>query len=345
MKKDIKNFTLQELKEQMQNIKEPPYRAQQVFFWIYKKGVCDFNDMSNIPEALRYKLGGLYYISGLKLSEHLKSKDGTEKFLFKLSDANYIETVLIPAHNRETLCISTQVGCKYSCLFCASGLGGFIRNLNTSEIINQILFLQCHLKRKITNFVFMGMGEPFDNYENFLKAVMIMNDPDAMATAARRITVSTAGVIPSIEKFKNLGLQINLSISLHAANNKLRNELMPINKKYPLEALIRTCEDFIDKTKRKITLEYILIKGKNDSLKDANELTQIAKRLKAKINLIPYSNICKLNFESPRQVDIDTFMKHLMAKRANVTLRESKGKDIQAACGQLAGHKESSEKV
>jgi len=336
-KKDIKNLTLEELKKEIVEMEESPYRARQIFFWLYQKGVYDFNQMGNIPRTLRDKLDENYYISTLELSEHLQSTDRTEKFLFKLSDGNFIETVLIYAKDRKTICLSTQVGCKFACSFCASGFNGFVRNLTPAEITNQILFLQHNLKHKITNYVLMGMGEPLDNYENVARAIMIMNEPEGIGIGARRITISTCGIIPGMNKLKNLGLQVNLSISLHATNNKLRDALMPINKRYPLEKLIKACEDFIDATGRMVTLEYILIKGKNDSLEDADELAKIAKKLRAKVNLVPCSAISNPNFQSTQRRNINIFMNRLIKKGVNATLRESKGKDIQAACGQLAG--------
>ena len=333
--KDVKDFTLEELRKEIAKIQEPPYRARQLFFWLYRKGVYDFDRMSNFSKALREKLKKKYLIGTLELSEHLKSADGTEKFVFRLSDGNFIETVLILAKNRKTICLSTQVGCKFACSFCASGLRGFIRNLTPSEVINQVLFLRYDLRHNITNYVFMGMGEPLDNYENVSKAILIMNDPEGMDIGSRRITVSTCGIIPGIEKLKDLGLQINLSVSLHAANDKLRDKLLPVNKRYPLEKLIGACEKYVDKTGKIITLEYILIKGTNDSSEDADGLAKIAGRLGAKVNLIAYSKIPDLPFQSPQRKDIDTFMKRLVKKRIKITLRESKGKDIQAACGQL----------
>lgn len=344
--KDIKNFTLEELKEELVKIKRPAYRATQIFFWIYKRGVDSFEKMNNIPKALQNRLSESYCVSTIELTEHLISTDGTEKFLFKLADGNFIESVLIYAKDRKTICLSTQVGCKFACPFCASGQKGFIRNLVQSEIINQILFLQYNLKHKITNFVFMGMGEPLDNYRNLSKAITIMNTKEAMDIGARRITVSTCGIVPAIERLKDLGLQINLSISLHAANDKLRDELVPVNKQYPLKKLVEACQGYINRTKRFITLEYVLIKGKNDSLKDADGLTTIAKRLKVKVNLISCSPIPNLNFHPSQQKDIILFKKRLVNKGVSVTMRESKGKDIMAACGQLAGRfGESAEKM
>ena len=336
-KRDIKNLTLEELKKEIVDMQEPAYRARQIFFWLYQRGVPNFDEMSNIPKALRDKLERNYYISALKLSEHLKSTDRAEKFLFQLSDGNFIESVLIYAKNRKTICLSTQVGCKFACSFCASGLRGFIRNLTPAEITNQILFLQHNLKHRITNYVFMGMGEPLDNYENVSKTIEIMNDPEGMGIGARRITISTCGIIPGIRKLKDLRLQVNLSLSLHATNNNLRDALMPINKRYPLEKVIKACEEFIDGTGRMITIEYILIRGKNDSLEDADELAAIAKKLKAKVNLVPCSTIPELNFQSTGRRDTNIFINRLIKRGVNATLRESKGKDIQAACGQLAG--------
>ncbi|MBL7131867.1 MAG: 23S rRNA (adenine(2503)-C(2))-methyltransferase RlmN [Candidatus Omnitrophica bacterium] len=338
-KKDIKNFTLEELKEVMVELQEPNYRAEQIFYWLYQRGISDFNKMSDISKILRVKLDKAYDIGRLHLHEHLRSCDGTEKFLFRLFDGNFIESVLIYAKQRKTICLSSQVGCRFACSFCASGSRGFTRDLTPSEITAQILFLQHELKHKITNYVFMGMGEPLDNFENVKKALMIMNDSRGMDIGARRITLSTCGVIPGIGQVSQLGLQVNLSVSLHAPNDKLRSELLPINKHYPLAILIKACEDFINKTGRMITLEYVLIKGKNDSLQDADEFVQIAKRLKAKVNLILYSRVPKLNFRPVNRKELDSFMQRLIERGVQVTLRESKGEDIQATCGQLAGRK------
>lgn len=334
---NIYNFTLEELKKEISGICEPQYRARQIFSWLYKKGACSFNEMDNLPKRFIDKLNQNFYMAGLELSCHLKSSDKTEKFLFKLKDGNYIETVLIYAKNRKTVCLSTQVGCRFACSFCASGLMGFIRDLAPSEIIGQILFLRNNFKHRINNYVFMGMGEPMDNYENVAKAILIMNDPEGLDIGARRITISTCGIVPGIEKFKDLGLQVNLSLSLHAANNKLRDKLLPVNRRYPIEKVIRACRDYIAKSGRIITLEYVLIDGVNDSLKDADELSIIAKRLNAKINLIPCSGNPKLKQEPPQKRDIKIFSERLVKNGAKVTLRESKGEDIRAACGQLAG--------
>ena len=334
---DIKNFTLEEMKKVVVEIGEPSYRAGQIFFWLYKRGVCDFQEMSNLPQVFRSRLEQDYYISALSLAGKLSSTDGTEKFLFNLGDGNFVETVLICSQNRKTICLSTQVGCKFGCVFCASGRGGFIRDLSPSEIINQILFLKHKLKYEITNYVFMGMGEPLDNCDNVLKAIMVMNSKSGMDIGARRITVSTCGVIPGIRRLIDLGLQINLSISLHAVTDNLRDMLVPANRRYPLKELIEAGEHFTKETGRILTLEYVLIRGKNDSLEDASGLEAIAGRLKAKVNLIPYSPVPGLELQTPSKNSIDVFMDKLIQGGIKVTRRESKGRDIQAACGQLAG--------
>ncbi|MCQ9206541.1 MAG: 23S rRNA (adenine(2503)-C(2))-methyltransferase RlmN [Omnitrophica bacterium] len=338
-KKDIKNLTLNALKEALIEINEPPYRAGQIFSWLYRVGVHSFDEMGNIPQTLKTALGRSYYIGKLKLYKHLKSIDGTEKFVFELTDNRFIETVLIHAKHRNTVCLSTQVGCKFACAFCSSGRGGFDRDLTPSEITGQILYLERELKHKVTNYVFMGMGEPLDNYENVAKAIAIMNDPKGMGIGSRRITISTCGIIPGIEKLKNLGLQVNLSLSLHATGDRKRSALMPVNRKYPLEALIKACEGYIEKTGRMITLEYVLMKGVNDSAQDADGLISIARRLRAKVNLILCSAISGSSLWPPERKKVNMFKQRLIGKKVKATLRESKGKDVLAACGQLAGRR------
>ncbi|MFC1807631.1 23S rRNA (adenine(2503)-C(2))-methyltransferase RlmN [Candidatus Omnitrophota bacterium] len=337
MKTDIKDLTIVELENEIIKLSLPKYRAGQIATFIYKKGVNTFEAMSSISKELRSDLGEKFVIGTIALEKHLKSRDGTEKFLFKLSDGKYIETVLIRSKKRNTLCISTQVGCKFRCKFCASGLKGFKRDLSPSEIVNQILYIQHTREEEITNCVFMGMGEPLDNYKNLTRAIEIMNDPKGLEIGARRITVSTCGIIPGIQKLKNLGVQINLSVSLHAGNNKLRNELVPINKRYPLERLIKVLREYHDKTNRIITLEYVLIDGVNDSKQDITDLAGISKALGAKVNIIPYSAIKSFRFKTPQKIVADRFCYKLIQSGAKATVRESKGADIQSACGQLSG--------
>lgn len=338
-KKDIKNYTLEELEKILAGMNEPSYRAKQIFYWLYKKDAKSFAEMGNLPKPLIQKLDDSYCVGALRMSKRLISDDKTEKFLFKLQDANYIETVFIYAKKRVTICLSTQVGCKFACSFCASGRMGFIRDLTSSEIVDQILYLRRDLKHNITNYVFMGMGEPLDNYDNTSKAILIMNDKNGLDIGARRITVSTCGIIPAIDRLKELNLQIDLSLSLHAVDNRLRSELMPINKQYPLEELIKSCQRYFKKTGRVITLEYVLIKGKNHSPRDASRLAYIAGKLKSKVNLIIYSEIAGFDHKPPEEKEIISFMHRLKKSGINVTLRRSKGEDIQAACGQLAGRR------
>ncbi len=338
-KKSIKDFRLGELEKTACDMGEPPYRARQIFSWVYGKCARSFDSMKTLPKGLIDNLEGSYYIYEIVPEKRLRSRDGTEKFLFRLADGNFIESVLIFAEGRRTLCLSTQVGCKFACPFCASGRPGFVRNLTPSEMIEQVLFLKCRIKCNISNYVFMGMGEPLDNYENVVKAVFIMNEKEGLAIGARRITISTCGIIPAIDRLAGLGLQINLSLSLHAADDRLRNELVPVNRKYPLEDLIRAGERYIEKAGRTITLEYVLIKGRNHSPEDAERLAAISKRLKAKVNLIECSAVPGSGLGPPAREDTDRFKKRLLSKKIKVTLRRSKGADIRAACGQLAGEK------
>ena len=337
MKKDIRDLTLEELKAELEGMGERPFRAAQVFDWLYQKGVSDFAAFSTLSKELRENLAARFSIGRLELEARLESRDGTAKLLFRLADGHCVETVLIPAGPRTTACLSTQVGCKFGCAFCASGLHGFKRNLSPSEITGQELYLTRTLGLDITNYVFMGMGEPLDNFENLTRAIRTMNAPEGMGIAARRMTISTAGHIPGIERLKGLDLQVNLSVSLHAVTDRLRTRLMPINKTYPLEKLVEACEDYIRSGGRMITLEYILIKGVNDGLHDADGLAGIARRLRAKVNLIAWSPVAGLPFETPAEADVARFRRWLEERKIRVTLRLSKGKDIFAACGQLAG--------
>jgi 23S rRNA (adenine2503-C2)-methyltransferase len=334
---DIKDLTLDELKAALAALDVPGYRAVQVFDWIYKKGVDRFEAMTNLPAALREKLEGSFTIGRLELEAVTRAGDGTEKYLFLLPDGLGIESVLIPSGQRRTLCLSTQAGCKFRCAFCASGRHGFFRDLTASEIVGQALFLKDNLEVRTTNIVFMGMGEPLDNFEQVGRAIAILNAPEGLGLAARRMTVSTVGIIPGIERFKQLGLQVNLSISLHAADEAKRSRLLPVNKIYPLAGLIAAAEDYLRCGGRKITLEYVLLKGVNDTAADAEGLARIARRLRAKVNVIPYSPVDGFGFETPDPGRARQFVQALEAKGVSVTLRDSKGRDIQAACGQLAG--------
>jgi len=287
--------------------------------------------------SLRQLLKENFHISDLKLIKTSKSYDGTEKSLFALKDNNSIETVSIPAKDRITACISTQAGCKFACRFCASGQLGFKRNLTTAEIIEQALFLKQNTKKeKLTHIVFMGIGEPLDNYENVLKAIRIINSTYALGIGARRITISTCGIIPAIDRLSQEGLQIELSISLHAAIDKTRTQILPVNKKYPLKDLISSCKRYIDNTGRQITFEYVLIKGINSDLQNAQILSTILSGLELyKVNLIPCNPVKKYKLEPPNKLEALLFRDCLLKHGINVTIRRSRGEDIEAACGQL----------
>jgi 23S rRNA (adenine2503-C2)-methyltransferase len=338
---DIRDLTLEELRDELVAMGEKPFRAGQVFDWLYHKGASDLASFTSLSKELREKLAGRFTIGRLELADRMESKDGAVKFVFRLADGHCVETVLIPSGKRRTVCLSTQAGCKFGCAFCASGLHGFMRNLVPSEITGQALGVRLVGKgeadAEITNYVFMGMGEPLDNFDNLAKAIWIMNAPEGMGIAARRMTVSTAGFIPGIERLEALDLQVNLSVSLHAVTDRLRSRLMPINRKYPLEKLIEACEDYIRSGGRMITIEYILIKGVNDTLDDADGLAGIARRLRAKVNLIAYSPVAAFPFERPSDGALALFRRWLEERKVRVTLRQSKGRDILAACGQLAG--------
>ncbi|KJJ85441.1 ribosomal RNA large subunit methyltransferase N [Candidatus Omnitrophus magneticus] len=339
-KKILLNYTIEELREELKKIGEPSYRANQIWKGIYQTGYSDFTEMTALPKNLIDKLNKTFIIFPISLEEHLVSKDGAEKFLWLLNDSNYVETVVIKGSKRVTICLSTQAGCKFKCPFCSSGKLGLKRNLSHAEIISQFLLAQKLSATHISNVVFMGMGEPLDNYDNLIKAIQILNNPEAVNIGARKITVSTCGIAPNIIKLSGIGIQIELSISLHSPDNSVRNELVPVNKKFSLERLIDACEQFFEKTGRVITFEYTLIKDKNDSIKDAEKLAEIAKKTKGKINLIPGNNTANMkNIIFCNLKEVESFKNILLRMGVTVTTRSSKGYDILAACGQLAGER------
>ena len=342
MKRDICDLTINELENEMAALGEPRHRAKQVFKWVNGKYADSFEQMTDLPKALIAVLDGKFRIERLECAEHLRSRDGAEKFLWILRDKEYIETVLIKQKARVTLCLSTQVGCRFRCPFCASGSKGFIRDLRVSEIVGQLAAAQKHAGSRVTNIVFMGMGEPLDNYDNLIKAINIINHSDGGGVGARKMTVSTCGIVPAILKLKDLGVQVELSVSLHAANDNLRNELVPVNRKYPLRMLVDACVRYFKETGRIITLEYTLIKHVNDKEKDAEGLAGIAKRINAKVNLIACSSFPGSHADGPDRIAVNNFKEKLSKLGAKVTLRRSKGADIMAACGQLAAEKKGS---
>ena len=337
-KLNLKGLSLKELEGFLTRLGEKKYKARQLFKWIHNKGLTDFENMSDLSKTLRAKLKEKAYVQSLKKLKSVKSKDGsTEKFLFELEDQGKIESVLIEEGKRKTLCISTQVGCALGCLFCATGKMGFKRNLNSGEIVDQVISIkkELYFDDKVTHLVLMGMGEPLLNYDNTLKAIAIMKSELGLGFASRKITLSTAGIVPKIYQMADYGLKVKLAVSLNAANDDLRSYLMPINKKYPIKELLKAARYYAQKTDQPMTFEYLLIKDTNDSKKDALDLSKIIRGISCKINLIPYNRVPDLPFEKPTEDTITNFRDILYPRCPAVTLRMSKGEDIQAACGQL----------
>jgi len=321
------------------SINEKEFRAIQLLKWIHQLHVIDYAQMTNLSLKLRQYLYENTTIIFPEFITQQTSADGTKKWLCKLNDGNHIETVFIPEDDRGTLCISTQVGCPLKCDFCATGKKGFVRNLSTAEIIGQ-LWMAIHLlsgEKAITNVVIMGMGEPMLNYENVVKAVELMLDDNAYGLSKYRVTVSTAGIIPEMLRFKKEN-DAAFAVSLHAPNDTLRSKLMPINKKYPLQQLIAACKQYYDNPKRKITIEYIMLEKINDSIEHARQLVALLHRLPCKINLIPYNNIDGETKYRPSSTEqIDKFRQILLDTGFNAITRKTRGADIAASCGQLAG--------
>jgi 23S rRNA (adenine2503-C2)-methyltransferase len=341
--KDIKSLQLEELGEKLRELGEPSYRSRQIADWLYKKRVESFEEMTDLPHELRGRLANLFGFDRVEVVRVLGSRDTTRKFLFRLGDGNLIESVLIPASpalygqksDRRTICISTQVGCAYGCKFCASGLEGFSRNLRANEIIDQMIAVERESGDKIDNIVFMGMGEPLANFDNVLRAIRIINAPWGLGIGARRITISTSGLAPQIRKLADEPLQIRLAVSLHGATDKVRDQIMPINRRYNLDTLFSACDYYVAHKKQRLTFEYILIEGVNDSGEQAVALAKHARRLTAKVNLIPYNTVEGLPWSRPSRNRQEKFLSILRAHKIAATLRREKGHDIDAACGQL----------
>ncbi|MEO5718995.1 MAG: 23S rRNA (adenine(2503)-C(2))-methyltransferase RlmN [Chthoniobacterales bacterium] len=338
----IKSLTLDELGEYLAAAGAPTYRAKQVIDWLYQKRVDSFEAMTDLPAAIRARLANDFSFVAPELVRVLGSKDTTRKFLFRLVDGNLIESVLIPASpalygetsDRRTACVSTQVGCAYGCKFCASGMDGFARNLEASEIVDQLLAIEKESGEEIDNIVFMGMGEPLANLTNLLRAIRIINAPWGLEIGARHITISTSGLAPQIRKLANEPTQFRLAISLHGATDEVRSQIMPVNRKYPLAVLLEACDAYVAQKKR-LMFEYILIAGVNDSDEQAHLLARHALRLSAKINLIPYNTVEGLDWSRPSRNRQESFLRILREHGAVATLRREKGHDIAAACGQL----------
>jgi len=334
-KKDIKSFLLEELTSYCEQNGLARYTAKQVFSWIYQKRHEDFDAMSNLSVATRQFLKNKFYFSTLKILKREASSDGTEKLLFGLQDNSAIEAVLIPEVSRYTLCVSSQVGCKYKCAFCLSGVTGFCRNLSISEIVNQYLESIAIAKpRVITNIVFMGVGEPLDNFSNLVGAIKILMASEGLVLGKRRICISTCGLPLQIKKLATLKLGIKLSVSLHSAIDAIRDKIMPVNKKYPLSELMQAVKEYSNSEQYPVTFEYALLKGVNASRDDALKLAALLRGVQCKLNLIPY-NKSSLNFLAPTVVEIAEFSAILEKRGIFFTLRKPRGEDINAACGQL----------
>ncbi len=342
-KTPIASLTLEEVEAWLREAGEPAYRAGQVLEWLYRKRAGSFAQMSNLPAPLRARLEVAFGFESLETVRKQGSRDTTQKFLFRLGDGSLIESVLIPASpalygersDRRTLCISSQVGCAYGCKFCASGLDGFARHLHAGEIVGQFLKVEELSGERINNIVFMGMGEPLSNYDNVLRAINLLNAPWGIGLGARHMTVSTSGLAPQIRKLAEQPLQIRLALSLHGATDEVRQQIMPVNRKYPLAELIPACEYYVSRKKQRMTFEFILIEGINDSLEQAAELARLAERLEAKVNCIPYNTVEGLPWKRPSLRRQDAFMAVLNRAGISATLRREKGHDIEAACGQL----------
>jgi 23S rRNA (adenine2503-C2)-methyltransferase len=321
----------------------PRYRGDQIADWIFRSGVTDFAQMANLPSGVRSKLEEKYSIGRSEIIKIQKSRDGTIKLLLKLEDGQTVETVGIPYGGRYSCCVSTQVGCSMGCLFCATGKSGFKRNLSAGEIVDQLLTINQVIKSRdtktretehyIDNVVFMGMGEPLLNYQATIKAVHLINEE--LGIGARRITISTVGIVPGIEQLKQEKMQFTLAVSLHAPADELRKHLLPGVKKWPLHTLIDCCRDYMEKTDRRITFEYCLLEDVNDSEQHARKLAELLAPLKSHINIIPYNDVSELPFKAPSENKIESFIEILESSGLNITRRTRRGADINAACGQL----------
>jgi len=335
---DIKEITFDETAHFIKKMGEKPFRASQIRSWVFEKGARSFDEMTNLSRSLRERLSAEATITSLVEEKRSASSDGTEKFLFRLHDGEIIESVWIPEEKRATLCISTQVGCKLDCRFCLTGAGGFRRNLSTGAIVDQLLKVRSVVEEgRVSNIVLMGMGEPLDNYDAVAQALRIFSEPQTALIGARKITLSTSGLAPAIERLAHDFPKIKLAVSLNASHDASRNRLMPINKKYPLARLMDALRQWPLPEGKRITLEYVLLAGINDSDDDAERLHALTASLPSKINLIPFNEAPDLPYKTPSHERVAAFKKILTDKNRTALIRTSRGRDILAACGQLAG--------
>ena len=333
--KNIKDYNLEELKKELQSMDEKTFRAEQIFKWLYQEKVRSFDEMTNLSLDLRNKLKQNYTICNYNILKKQESKDGTIKYLFDVLDGNAIETVLMSYHHGYSICVSSQIGCKMGCKFCASTGINFIRSLTSGEIVEQIIAVEQDQNIRISNVVFMGIGEPLDNYDNVVNAIHIINNPKGLNIGARHISVSTSGLVPKIYQLADENIQCTLSISLHATNNEKRSGMMPVNNAYPIEELIQACKVYIAKTNRRISFEYALAKDSNDNLDDAKELVKLLKGMLCHVNLIPINKIENGQYSKSTNENIMRFRDYLNDHGIVATIRRELGSDIDAACGQL----------
>ena len=333
--KNIKNYNLDELKQELINLGEKTFRAEQIFKWIFEENVTSFDEMTNISLELREKLKKEYTLCVFNIIKKQVASDGTIKYLFDVLDGNAIETVLMKYHHGYSICVSSQIGCKMGCKFCASTGIAFIRSLTSGEIVEQLLAVERDEKIKISNVVFMGIGEPLDNYENVVNAIRIINNQKGINIGARHISVSTSGLVPKIYKLAEENIQCTLSISLHATTDEQRSKMMPVNNLYNIEELLKACKDYITKTNRRISFEYALAKENNDNLEDAKRLVKLLKGMNCHVNLIPINKIENGSFDKSSNENIMKFRDYLNNHGIVATIRRELGSDIDAACGQL----------
>lgn len=350
--RNLKGLDLSELQAFFETLGEKPFRARQVFQWIYQKAVCGFNQMTNLPKSFRSKLSEVAYIGCIEEAARQVAHDGTAKFLFRLEDGETIESVLMTHRYGISACVSSQVGCRMGCAFCASTIGGVVRDLTAGEMIDQVLAMSRWLWEerprgkdredagRISSIVIMGSGEPLENYDNVLKFIGLANSPDGPGIGYRHITLSTCGIIPGIRKLMNEGLPITLSISLHAPTDELRNRLVPVNRRYPIQDLMRTCREYTEVTRRRITFEYALASGVNDSDEAARQLAHLLRGMLAHVNLIPVNPVPERGFDRPSPGRIEGFRATLERSGIEATVRRELGTDIDAACGQLRARRQ-----
>lgn len=335
MADDIKSLYIEEIEGMLKEMGEPKFRAKQIFSWLHAKKAKTFDEMTNLSKPLREKLGEKFKISNVKILEKLVSSDGTTKYLFSLDDGNVIESVLMRYSYGNAVCVSTQVGCRMGCGFCASTLNGLERNLEAGEILSQIYEISRDIDERISSVVLMGSGEPLDNYDNVIRFIRLLNSRDGADIGQRHITLSTCGLAEKIDKLRGENLHITLAISLHAPNDEIRGKTMPVSRKYDMETLLSACRRYSEETKRRITFEYALIRGVNDSAACAKELASKLKGMLCHVNLIPVNDVKEREYVHSSEEQIKSFASILMGRGIETTIRRKLGSDINAACGQL----------